>query len=237
MGKLTSQYTHRFRGAGVPTAFGSAGPDPFRVSLSTGTATKNANGLRLAVTSAASAQHAELNQGDILAYSIDELIRVEFEARIDQISGGFTNSEVAIGLASARNATISTISQFAMFRLKGNTNLLLEIDDDGANNVDDYDSGIDVTFGQWQRFAIDFATGVKTQAPPFISKGGKSSITWFANGAGISKEYLEQINPSIGFDLGAYSGGLQLYARIGKSGGTDEPALTIRNIHVEVKDN
>lgn len=240
MSRLTNMLRYCFLGAGLPALFGTDDSGPFRFSNggANSNQSKSAYGLELNITADDESQYAELNQGDVLALDIDETITVEFLLRIDKESVNIDNTDIAFGLATAlTNEGIDDIDSLVIFRIQGDRIYLESRDDNGNENVL-YDSGMNVNFGQWQRFAIDLKTGVKTQSPPFQSAGGKADIRFFATGSGaFDNESLRQIQLSQGFDMGSYIGGLQLFARIGKESGEDAATLTIREICVEHRTN
>lgn len=234
MAKLTSKNHHQFRGAGLPAAFGEADSSDFRLSLTDGTAEKTSGGLELIVAGSAAAT-AELNQGDVLAYDIDELIRVEFCARVDDETGNgiSPDTEIFIGLVAARDDDADAMTG-VFFRAKG-TDLTLEMNNGNGTDIDNYDTELDLNEGQWQRYVIDFATGTKSNT--YGASGGKSELQFKASGNGIDKTSLRPIATSQSFDMGSYTGGLQLFARVSKAATADEVTLTIRDICVQTRDN
>jgi len=181
--------------------------------------------LSLAVNS--EAESAQLYMGDILPYDIDDLVRVEFIAKI---TGVGANTIAALGLISATNATLDSIAQNAMFRLEGNNNLLLETDD-GSTDLDDKATG--ETLGStYKRLVIDFSVGTKTQSPPSPSLGGKADVRFFA---GDANGRLRAIGRNVNFDMSAYSGNLQPFARVQKASGADAPVLSLLEVSVEYR--
>ena len=224
---------HCFLGAGIPADLGTDDSHPFRKSLAGGSAEKTSAGLELSTSDADAASLAEVNMGDVLAYDIDELIRVEFQARIDVESGSLDNHEIILGLSGPRDDNADAIEPAVMFRSKGNK-LCLELNDGNGRDIDDYDTQLDINTGQWQRFVIDFATGVKTST--YGSTGGKSELQFSACGNGADKRSLRMVSLSQSFDLGAYIGGLQLLARVSKSASTDQVTLSLREICVQHRD-
>jgi hypothetical protein len=238
--KSASKVCFDFRHAGLPAASGNASPDPFRTTVTGANApavAKSSAGLVLATSTDDEAQLSELNQDDKLVYDIDEINRVKFLYRVDSLTGDFSDISIALGLISARNATIDSITEAALLRTVGGTALYLETDD-GTNNNDDVSAAQTLDDGVWKMFCIDFATDFKTVASPGRSVGRKSSVMFRNSGNGTDAEQsLRRIGEGTQFDMSNYSGGLQLFARIEKASGTDEASLSIRKIEIELLDN
>jgi len=80
-----------------------------------------------------------------------------FECRVS-ITGTFSGDDrVVFGLASARNNTLDNIADHVWFRMEGaNNNILIE-GDDGTNNNDDNDTGVDWVSGTPLKLRIDMS--------------------------------------------------------------------------------
>lgn len=182
----------------------------------------------LALTADVQIQNACLYMGDVLPYDIDDLIRVEFIAKVSQTLDAATS--LAFGLASARNDAIDSIAQAALFRAIGSNAVVFETDD-GTNEQDDDATGETITTS-YKRFAIDFATGVHTQAPPALSVGGKANIMPYI---GNSNGSLRRVCQNTLHSMAAYSGNLQLFAQIQKTSADDTGTLSIMEVEVEYK--
>lgn len=220
----------RFRGAVAPPAVASRLGE--WCSKATGSATiaavsGGAMALSLVVTT--EVENGCLYMGDILPYDIDDLIRVEFLAKVSGTLG--SASSLAFGLASARNDAIDSIDYAALFRAIGNNTIVLETDD-GVNNVDDAAADGAVISTSYKRFAIDFATGIKTQSAPSLSLGGKSNVLFYVGNANGS---LRQVGKNTAFNMGNYAGNLQLFAQVQKTSAADTLTLSILGIDVEYK--
>lgn len=234
MSRQSRRYVYEFRGHNLIPPIGSGAGSPFATVIAAdggGNPTvKGAagGGLALTMDAIADVENVCLYQGNILPWDIDELIRVEFVAKCTASLDSAT--QLAFGVASARNDAIDSIAEAALFRAIGNNTLVVETDD-GTNNNDDVATGlsIDDTF---RRYAIDFATGVSTQEPPSVSTGGKSHVQFFAGNANGS---LRRVASGTRFDMSNYSGGFQLFAQIQKTSDNNANALTILEIAVEVK--
>lgn len=233
MSRQTRRYVYDFRGHMLFPPIGSGAGSPFATVISAdggGQPTvkgATGGGLALAFNAVADVQIVSLYQGDILPWDIDDLIRVEFLAKA--VATLDSTTQMAFGLASARNDAIDSIAEAALFRVIGNNNIVVETDD-GTNNNDDVATG-QVMGATLQRFAIDFATGVSTNEPPSLSTGRKSNIQFFCGNANGS---LRRVASGTRFDMSNYSGGLQLFAQIQKTADSNVDSLTIMEIAVEV---
>lgn len=188
------------------------------------------DGVVLTIDATSEAQAANLLQGDVLLFDIDDLIRLEGQVKLSTDSLG-SGVEVVFGLAGAYNATLDTIAQSAWFKLAGSNSVVVETDD-GTTDNDDVATGF--TIGtEFRKFAIDFSVGVHSQAPPAASAGGKASVRFFLEN---SQGQLMPVATNTNFSMAAYAGGLQLFARVGKASGTDAAAMTIKNLIPEYRD-
>lgn len=101
-----------------------------------------------------------LYQGDNLTWDITKdpilRVRVKIEPDVTGAGGDFAaGDKLVIGLASARNATLDSITAHAWFRFEGaNHNILIEADD-GTTDTDDKDTGIDWVDDTWMLLEID----------------------------------------------------------------------------------
>ena len=188
-------------------------------------------GVRLLLQAQSEVQNLCLYMGDILPFDIDEIISVEFIAKT--VAALDTATQLAFGLASARNDTIDTVAEQALFRMIGadSTTAVVVETDDGTLNNDDIATGM--TLGTtWKRFKIDFTERVSTQEPPTLSTGSKTHIGFYiANDNGS----LRRVASGTRFDMTNYSGGLQLFAQIQKTADTNIDHLDILEATVEVK--
>jgi hypothetical protein len=184
----------------------------------------------LALEATEEVQNACLYMGDVLPYDIDDLIRVEFLAKMSATLG--SASSIAFGVGSARNDDPDSITAAAMFRAIGNNSIVCETDD-GTNEQDDDATGDTITTS-YKRFVIDFASGIKTQSPPSLSLGGKADIHFLMSGA-YGSGALRRVCAGTAHSMNAYSGNLQLFAQIQKTSSTNTGTLSILEIDVEYK--
>lgn len=223
---------YRFRGGHAIPATASSDSGPWTKAI-TGdapptVAAVSGGAVALALTSDEQVQNACLYMGDVLPFDIDDLIRVEFLAKM---SGTIdAASQIAFGVGSARADDPDAITAAAMFRAINNNNIVIE-SDDGTNEQDDAATGETITTS-YKRFAVDFATGIKTQSPPSLSLGGKAELQYFI---GNSNGSLRRVGANKHHSMAAYSGNLQLFAQIQKTSADDVGTLSILGIDVELK--
>ncbi len=211
----------------------SAGSSAFTKTLvQTGgspTVAPSSDGVVLTLDATSEAQAANLLQGDVLLFDIDDLIYIRGKAKLSTASLG-SGIDAVFGLAGAYNATLDTIAQNCWFKCAGSNSVLIETDD-GTTDTDDKDTGMTLKT-DWRSWAIDFSSGVLSQAPPATSKGGKASVRfYFENDSGQLMPVAEQTN----FDMSAYSGSMQLFAAMRKASGTDAGSLYLKDVEVEYR--
>lgn len=236
MSSRNSKAIFQFRGSQKPPLVASRDSGPFcRFTTQTsGTPTVQASSsgcIELALDATSEVQNACLYQGDVLPFNIDDLIRIEFLAKL---SSGALNAAVtgAFGLASARNDALASITTAALFRFAGGSANSMVLDArDGTNSQASIATG-EVPSTTYRRFAIDFSGPGKTQSPPSLSKGGKADVRFFMSDA---NNVLKQVGKATNFDMSAYSSGLQIFAQIQKTTGTATGTLSISHIEVDFR--
>lgn len=189
-----------------------------------------ADGMKLLLVNTNEVQNLCLYFGDVLPFDIDNLKSVEIWAQC--AASLAVGVDVAFGVTSARNDTIDTIGEQALFRVIGAAAaagaVTLETDD-ATNNNDDKATG-ETLAASIKRFRIDFDTGVYTNSPPDgAGVGGKADVRFsMDNGSGL----LTPVGTAQRFDMSNYSSGLQLFAQIQKTSGTEVGDLTIKRFRV-----
>lgn len=232
MSQQTRQYRYDFRGYNlIPVAADNAGGPFVKADTSSaGSPTVQGiagGGVRLLLDDTSEVQNLCLYMNDILAFDIDEIIRMW--AIVKTVASLDSASQLAFGLASERNDAIDSIAEAALFRCIGNNNVVVE-SDDGMNNNDDVSTGL--TLGTtWKRFEINFKERTKTVSPP-ATPNKKSDISFYgANDYGS----LRRVASGTNFDMSNYSGGLQLFAQLQKTADTNTDNLDILEMGVEVQ--
>lgn len=218
-----------FRGAFSPPAVGSR--QGRWCSKATGSCTiASASGgpMVLTLDATSEVQNACFYMGDILPYDIEDLIRVSFLVKASASLAAAVSG--AFGVCSARNDTLDTIAEQAMFRLQGSNALLCE-SDDGTTDNDDIATGFSLST-TYRRCVIDFSTGILTRSPPSKSLGGRAQTYFYVSNDNGS---LQRVATGTNFNLSAYAGNLQLFAQLQKTSGTATGSLSILEIEVEYK--
>jgi len=230
----TELIRYNLRGIHKIPATASADGGPFSKAI-TGAAPPtvqgvSGGGVALALTNDVQAQNACFYMGDILPFDIDEIVRFECIARLS-VALSAAAASCAFGLAGARNDAIDSIAQAALFRTIGTGGAILVESDDGTNDNDDVATG--QTLGTaFKRFAIDFASGSKTQSPPSLSLGGKADVQFYM---GNADGRLRRVARNTSFNMSNYSSGLQLFAQMQKTSDAAVGTLELLEASIEVK--
>lgn len=229
MSAQTRRIVYHFRGAHSPPAVASRQGD--FCSLKTGSCTVasvSLGSLDLALDATNEVQNACLYMGNILPFDIDEIVRVEFIAKLTASLGASVMG--AFGLAGARNDALDSVAQHAWFRFEGSNAIVCE-SDDGTTDQDDKATG-QTLVASYKRFAIDFSVGNLTQSPPSLSKGGTADVRFFM---GNERGAMNRVAGHTRFDMSAYTSGLQLFAQIQKTSGTAVGTLSLLEAAVELR--
>lgn len=186
----------------------SAGTPTYTVGGVNGEAT-------LAFDSQAEVQNVCLYQSDVLNYDIDLLQRIEFRVKVTAAVGGTLDSatSVAIGLASARNDAIDSITAHASIRAIGSNAIVVETDD-GTTDKDDVATGVSFVSGTYKKCVIDFT-------------GGSENVKFYIDGVRVAA--------STTFDMSAYTSGLQPYCQLQKTADANVDSVTIDYIKIVSK--
>lgn len=202
--------TYSTAGQGSPWAIAdtSAAGSPTYASV-----TPSATGeVALTLASTSEVENVCLSFGDTLCFDVDNI--ESFEARV-KVSGCTTGTTISWGLASARNDTVSTISNRALFRMTGATSttaVTVETDDNTT------DSGLISTGATlattYKRFFIDFS-------------GGKTNVKFYIDGVRVAA--------STTFSLTGFSASFQPFFQIQKTASTNVDSITIDYVKVVMK--
>lgn len=202
--------TYSTAGQGSPWAIAdtSAAGSPTYASV-----TPSATGeVALTLASTSEVENVCLSFGDTLCFDVDNI--ESFEARV-KVSGCTTGTTISWGLASARNDTVSTISNRALFRMTGATSttaVTVETDDNTT------DSGLISTGATlattYKRFFIDFS-------------GGKTNVKFYIDGVRVAA--------STTFSLTGFSASFQPFFKIQKTASTNVDSITIDYVKVVMK--
>jgi hypothetical protein len=230
--KQTRKLIYNFRGAQAPplTASRDGGIWTKADTSAAGSPTVQAgnDGMELTLSNTNEVQNICFYMGDVLPFDIDDLIAVEFLAKV---TASLPATVTAIfGLGSARNDTPDSVAANAWFRLQGSNALLVE-SDDGTTDQDDKATGVSLST-TFRRCRIDLAQAVFSQDAPSLSKGGKAHTQFFVSNDTGS---LRRVAAGTRFDLSAYTGNLQLMAQLQKTAAADVATLTLLEAMVEYR--
>lgn len=207
-----------FSGQQVIPAVGSPTGIPWTKNLTGGATVQGVSGggVRLALTATNEAQNANLYMGDVLSYPCADLVAIDIWAKLPVALG--TAALCGFGLAAARNATLDSITERAMFRIAaGASALTVEVD----NNVVDSGkiaSGFSLA-NKHRHFRIDFAE----------SSEGRADVRFFIDN---DRGQLRRVAAGTKFSM-AGAGNLQFLAQLQKTATTDLGSLDIMRILVE----
>jgi hypothetical protein len=232
MARQTREYRYDFRGhckfpavaSGVGTEFVS------KITAATGAPTiqgVNGGGLRMLFDSANEVQNLCLYMGDVLPFTISQIIRAWFIARtVDSLTAA---NSIAFGLATARNDTITSIADCALFRCINDNSVVIRTLD-GTTTKNSIATGLTLK-STWKRFEINLAERNTTVEPPSVSLGRQSNIAFYgANDNGSSRRVAQGTR----FDMTAFTTGLQLFAQFQKTASANTDNFDILECGVEV---
>lgn len=176
-------------------------------SSGTPTYVRSASEAILTLASTNEVENVCLHFGDVLPFDIDDIISMEFRAKVTATLDAATT--VVMGLGSARADDPDAVAANAFFKLAGSNVIVVESDDAVTDN-DDTATGVSLS-STYKKFVINFA-------------GGKSDVRFFVDGSRVAA--------STTFDMSGYSSGLQPIFQIQKSADTNVDALTIDYVRI-----
>jgi hypothetical protein len=182
------------------------------------------DGWRLRLTDADEAQSARVDMGGELLFDVDKLRLVTFTISGTAIPAGV---EAYFGLAIANQAAINDIATRVLFGSSGSNALSLRVDD-GVVDSGAVPTQFEIPIGRKAEFTIDFANGLESAIPAYLSRTGKDALQFYGT-VGGSLTMLQRA----GLGLTHYSSGLQPYVRIGKASGTAAADLFLHRLEIE----
>lgn len=215
-----------FNGYTLPTPMASA------TVLTAGTpaVTMTSGGfVRLSLDTTNEVQVARLSNGDVLPWDIDNIEYVEWYARVSASLAAACS--LSMGLASAANTTVNSITARAMFRMTGGGSLVLDAVD-GTNSQTSIATGLSMFTSDWQRFRINLKQGTITQGPPTSNVGGVGGKASIQFGCDDARGNLRHLAPRTQMSMAAYTSNLQLYFQLQKSANAASGSLDIRDIAI-----
>lgn len=168
----------------------------------------------LAFSSTSEVQNVCLHHGDDLNFDIDLIQSIELRVKMGQAALD-SATQVAFGLASARNDAIDSIGEAALFRVIGgdSTTAVVVETDDGTVNNDDVSTGQSL-INAYKKFVINFA-------------GGKSDVRFFIDG--------DRVAASTTFDMSNYSGAFQPFVQLQKTADSNTDSVVIDYVKIRSK--
>lgn len=199
-----STFVDDFQRAAVSSFWATAASGDSTLAL----VTPSANGeVAATLTATDEVQNRYMTFGDVLCIGIDKLHSIEMGVKATAIAAAV---QATFGLAGARNATINSLAQAAVFRMIGNDSVVIRTTD-GTNTSADIATGVAMGTA-YRKFLIDFT-------------GGKSDVKFYIDGRRVAAANR--------FNLSAYTGSLQPFFQIQKTTGTAVGALTIDYVRIE----
>lgn len=223
----TNSFTEHFMRDGVLPSAGDTGSIFVKALTNSavvqciGSTAGAAGVLSVALASSNEAENGCAYNGDKLFFPVAKLKRVEFRACLSVALGSTAaTTQVAFGLASARNATIDSIATNALFRVLGDAAGVVTCEtDDGTTDTDDVSTGETLTTS-FKNFVIDFEKGL-------------SDVRFYMDGS----NGLKRVCPAQTFSMAAATSAyVQFFAQIQKAANTDVGTLLIDRFSVDWKE-
>lgn len=205
-----------FDGAALPSEFVGVATGDATVAVK-GSAGDQVGEVELTIAATSEAEEAYLYQNDKLTFPFTKLDYIEWTAKISasMAAAGADAIAFAIGLISAFNSTLNSITALALFRKEaGATNALTVETDDNVTDKDDVATGVSLQAATYQRFAIDVSD--------------KKDVKFYVHDGKMFKRVANNTK----FDMSGYTGAVQLFAYLSKASGTDTLVLTIDDVFV-----
>jgi hypothetical protein len=232
MSRNTRIYRYDFRGHQAFPVTASGAGTPWTLADTSAAGAPTAGGLtgggyRLGFAANSEVENLCLYFGDVLAFDIDELIR--FSIICKTVASLTATGSIAFGLGSARNDTITSITNCALFRLINDNNVVIRTTD-GTTTKNSIATGLTLK-DTWKRFEMNFAERNTTVDPPSVSLGRKSNIGFYgANDNGS----VRRVASGTRFDMTACTTGLQPMIQLQRTADTDLDTFDVLEIEVEV---
>lgn len=166
----------------------------------------------LAFDNTAEVQSVCLYHGDNLNFDIDNIIQFGWRVKV----GGTLDSatSIAIGMGTARNNTIESVSTHAFFVLTGANTITVDTND-GTNDKDLIATGKSLST-TYLDLSVSFASG------------GTSDVRFFIDGSPVAQGTT--------FSLAAYTGNLQPICQIQKTSDNNTDSITVDRFWVTMRD-
>lgn len=174
--------------------------------------------LKLTLAATSEAENVCLYQNDILPLSLSQLQEVEFLAKVAGIDAVTT---LVLGVGSARNDTLDSVTNLAWFRMEGSvsTSAVVVETDDGTTDLDDKATGQTLA-STYKRLVINFDNGL-------------TDVRFFMED---SNGHLARVAAATTFDMSAAAANnVQPIVQIQKASGTGVPSVTIDRVKIRLK--
>lgn len=223
MSKETIVERYLFRGAFTPPLVASASGFPwcYKLTKTAGSpaVVGTAGVLAHTLDAQAEVEVAKSYFGDQLSYPIGKLKRVRFWASLTASS--FTPITAFLGMTGNANDTLSSIGQFAVFKVTGSSSLVIDTKDGTVTNTGISTGSIAWSGGTVKQFEIDFSKGT-------------GDVRFFVDNADGD---LRPVAAKKTFDMSNYTGNLQPYVQVQKSSNGATATLNLVRVDVEVNQN
>ena len=185
--------------------------------------------MNLAFDNTNAVQNLCLYFGDILGYTLANLISVDFWVKASSAS---LNAVItgAVGVGTARNDTLASVTTRAFFKFAGGSTNAITCDaTDGTNSNVDKATG-EVLTTTLKRFNIAFKEGNRSQVGA-LSTGGLSNIIFSIEN---SRGLLRRVADTVRFDMSAASAtqGVQPIIQFQKTASAQTGTLSIARVRV-----
>lgn len=165
----------------------------------------------LSLTSDSQAQNISLTKANVLAWDIDDLIRVEFRVKMGQAT--LTSGNIfSFGMISNRADDHTSATALAAFSIVGatSTTVVYAETDDNVTDTAPVSTGKTLV-AAYKTFAIDFSNG-------------KSDIRFYMDG--------QPVCTGTTFSMAGYSSGLQPYIQLQKANSANTGTATVDYVRI-----
>ncbi len=144
---------------------------------------------RLHIHATSEAEDAVLYFGDLANFSLTNLQRIRFRARVQTIPTDTV--ELVMGVVDAHNLDDDTVGTSCWFKLQNSADLLME-SDDTATDEDDIDTLLNLVATKWHIFEIDFTdlTDIKFYMDGLVCTDAAPTTFVQATGATLVQPYF-----------------------------------------------
>jgi predicted RecA/RadA family phage recombinase len=179
-------------------------------------AATNGGALELKAATTSEEEVVGVSKGDKLLFDVDSLLMFTCRFKVSTLAAV---DDIVVGMISAYNVDPDSIAAGAWIRAIGAMSVLCECDGNGAGDLDDKDSTLDLVNDQWARILIDFTDSADV----------KFYLTIDDDATPVD---LAQVQAATTFDISNYTAGLQPAAWTHKASGSAQNILTVDYIGI-----